>query len=124
MRPSQAAAPFCTEQPSFCGVCQNTAVWLGYAPLDRWLVPCGPTMWLCETTQCHRKAREVYHADRIAARLAEEGREMSDMLGAALAFARHGHPVFPVTWPVPENGRLKLLDHGLACCPDGPPQRG
>jgi hypothetical protein len=33
---------------------------------------------------------------------------MSDtLLPTALAFARHGHAVFPVTWPVPDrNGRL------------------
>jgi hypothetical protein len=29
-----------------------------------------------------------------------------DMLPAALAFARHGHAVLPITWPVAQNGRL------------------
>ena len=28
------------------------------------------------------------------------------MLGAALAFARHGHAVLPLTWPIKVNGRL------------------
>jgi Bifunctional DNA primase/polymerase, N-terminal len=36
------------------------------------------------------------------------GQRMSDdaTLLTALAFARHGHAVFPVTWPVARNGRL------------------
>ena len=28
------------------------------------------------------------------------------MLGTALAFARHGHAVLPLTWPIDVNGRL------------------
>jgi hypothetical protein len=31
---------------------------------------------------------------------------MSGALGTALAFARRGHAVFPVNWPVEENGRF------------------
>jgi hypothetical protein len=31
---------------------------------------------------------------------------MSASVLAALAFAKHGHAVFPLTWPVTENGRL------------------
>jgi hypothetical protein len=32
---------------------------------------------------------------------------MSDTtLGTALAFARHGHPTFPVNWPIERNGKL------------------
>lgn len=31
---------------------------------------------------------------------------MSTILATALAFARHGHAVFPVNWPVERDGRL------------------
>jgi hypothetical protein len=62
-RPSKAALPFCTADPTFCAVCQHPAAAVGYAPLGRWLDQRGPVMWLCTNPQCHRKARDLYHED-------------------------------------------------------------
>ena len=38
------------------------------------------------------------------------------MLGAALAFARHGHAVLPLTWPIKVNGRLVCSCRKAADC--------
>ena len=38
------------------------------------------------------------------------------MLGAAIAFARHGHPVLPLTWPIKVNGRLVCSCRKAADC--------
>jgi hypothetical protein len=73
--PSRIARPFATEAPGFCAVCENPAVWLGYAPLDKWLKPLGPTIWLCTNPKCHEAAHDLYFADAIAEQEERECRE-------------------------------------------------
>jgi hypothetical protein len=69
-RPSKAAAPFATPEPTFCAVCQNPAVWLGYAPVDsRRLIHLGPVIWLCGSARCHRAASALYYQDEPTEKL-------------------------------------------------------
>lgn len=52
---------FATKEPTVCAVCRRRAVWIGYAPLNKWLTPITPPVWLCGETECCNIAWMAYH---------------------------------------------------------------
>jgi hypothetical protein len=51
---------FATRVPTVCAVCRRRAVWLGHAPLGNRLTRNGPTIWLCDNSDCHRSAWRLH----------------------------------------------------------------
>jgi hypothetical protein len=59
-----AAYTLHTKKPAACAVCRRRAVWLGYTPVDKWLTPQGPVIWLCDDAACHGAGKVIYKMPR------------------------------------------------------------
>jgi hypothetical protein len=59
-----AAYTLTTRKPAVCAVCRRRATWLGYTPVDKWLTPQGPAIWLCDDPQCHGAGKVIYKMPR------------------------------------------------------------
>jgi hypothetical protein len=68
-----AAYSLTSKKPAVCAVCRRRAVWLGYTPVDKWLTPQGPVIWLCDDKLCHGAGKVIYKMPRPQLDTLEQG---------------------------------------------------